>query len=270
MNSKAVDLSQVVQDAVDVGSLDQSAKDAASRAVTVAQGVDTGISVNSLEGPRAFLVNILVDDSGSMQGTEATVRRAISLLLQELSEALDQSEEVFEVLVTISFLNRGLVQPYCRVDEVTDLSDANHNCDGGTPLFSRSNEVLGALLTKVSELKASGRTAQTFNVIISDGQAGDGGEIIGGDGETRTSNVSNCSQLISGLTATKQHIVCGVSIGSGADSTFRQMGIPEKWILHPDRDSYAFESAMRQVSRASRAASQGAGAFRTTADGGFR
>jgi len=148
-----------------------------------------------------------------------------------------------------------------------DLDDSNHECDGGTPLFSKANEGLGAMMTKVAELKAAGRTAQSFSVFISDGEASDEDVMLGGE---HVSPLANASRLISGMTTMKQHIVCGVSIGGGADATFRSMGIANKWILSPENDEFAFNDAMRQVSRASRAASRGAGAFQTTADGGFR
>ncbi|MCC6952614.1 MAG: hypothetical protein IT290_00700 [Deltaproteobacteria bacterium] len=67
-----------------------------------------------------------------------------------------------------------------------------------------------------------------------------------------------------------EHIICGVSIGGGATATFTDLGIPAKWQLEPDRDGFAFDAAMAQVSRASRSASKGAGAFQSVAGRGFR
>lgn len=266
-SNTASSITDITQSAIDVGSIDQTAQDAASRAVQTAQGVDTGLPAAKLESGRAFLVQVLIDDSGSMQGSEATVRKAITRLREELQSAMEESEEVLEVLITISFLNRGLLQPYCRVDECIELNDGNHVCDGGTPLYTRTNEILGTLMSKVAELKASARTAQTFSIFVTDGNATDVNETIGDD---QVSPCNNAKSIITGMTKTKQHIVCGVSIGGGADSTFLELGISKKWILSPDNDEFAFNDAMRQVSRASRSASRGAGAFQTTADGGFR
>lgn len=69
----------------------------------------------------------------------------------------------------------------------------------------------------------------------------------------------------------------GVAIGGAASETFDKIGIHRSWILEPQKDPYAFDAALRKVSRASRAASRGGGAFRnvatgsiTTATEGFR
>ena len=250
----------VAQTAVDVGSVSKAAATAAAAAVEHANP-DTGVAATELKKKRVFLFQALVDNSGSLKGFEEPVRSAWDKMIGELTEASEDAD--CEFLVSLSLLHGGQILPYCRIAEAIRLDNSNHTCDGDTPLFERAEEMLGTLVAKVAEIAESARTAQTYTVFITDGEANpDKGE--GGF------NRAGVGKLIKGLTETKQHIIAGVSINGAADHTFAEMGISKKWMLDPARDSMAFDAAIAQVSRASKSASKGAGAFQTVANGGFR
>lgn len=261
--------SDIAQSAVDVGSVSQAASKAVADAVEHASP-DTGIEASALESGRAFLVQVLIDNSGSMRGFEQPVRDAFFKLKEELLAAAQESDA--EVLISVALLHGGVIQPYCRVEDCIELTDENHVCDGGTPLYGSSNSLFGTLMTKVAELAQSGRTAQTFTALISDGQAtdGSGGPEQDRCGEPGFSPEAQLHSVVTGMTTTKQHIICGVAIGGQAVPTFQGMGINRKWILDPEHDGFAFDAALAKVSRASRSASKGAGAFQTVANEGFR
>jgi len=259
------DARDVVDTAVAVGSVSKAAAPAAAEAVEAAHP-NTGIDVGELKGSRVFLVDVEIDNSGSMQGMEEPVREAFREMKRELVEAAAEAEGC-EVLISVTLLHGGLIQPYCRVEDCIDLDDSNHVCDGDTPFYNTTNALFGTLLVKVKELADSGRTAQTFTALITDGKPTDGPE----EGNCpEPFDPAKLHQVIAGLTETKQHIVCGVNIGGAAGVTFDKIGIRAKWQLDPQRDGYAFKEAIAKVSRASRSASKGAGAFQTVANDGFR
>jgi len=266
---RAVNAEDIAQTAVDLGTINPTAAKAASKAVSVAAR-NTGIGADQISGARVFLVNILVDDSSSMAGTEQMVRDAMRQLKDEL--ILATNEGGCEVLFCIYMLNKGMIQPYCRVEDSVDLTDANHQNDGGTPMMGRGREILGTMLSKISEFADSGRQVLTFTCFISDGEFTD--ILQPGEGENTSGgkvSISEMNSLIVGLTdkETRANIVCGVSIRGAASATFQAIGIRHKWILNPG-DAYAFSEAMKAVSRASRSASKGVNAFKATAAGGFR
>ena len=263
--SNPMNASDIANSAVAVGTISKAAGAAASQAVQLA-APDTGIDAKTLGSARVFLLNVIVDDSGSMSNFVAAVVSALNKLYMELKEAAEEAD--IEILISVTFLNRGQIQSYERMGEARELTEADYAPNGGTPLYSTINSVLGTMLVKVSELTSAGRTAQSFTCVISDGQPTDGDSTSpDGDGVSTPAQVAN---LIGGFLAAKQHIVCGVSIGSAANPFFASIGIPSKWIVDPARDPFAFESAIKQVSRASRSASKGAGAFAHTAQGGFQ
>lgn len=252
---------QLAQTAVDVGSVDSAAIDSVREAIAVA-APDLGIHPSAVEANRVFLVSVDIDDSGSMDGHKSMVRESLELLLTELQETAEEADDC-EILIAIRTLHHRQIQPYVPVGQCLHLTDENHSCGGGTPLISQAKESLGTLLAKVAELSEGGRSTQSFTVFMSDGQADE-------DERRNEALIRTVRELVVGMTQAKQHIVCAVSIGGSADATFRQMGIVDKWILRPAKDPFAFKDAIRKVSRASRAASKGGGAFRSIATGGIQ
>jgi len=270
MDSQTTNIDDIVQDAVDAKSVDPTAADAAKVAVEAVQGGDTGVSTEGLEVATLFLTQALFDDSGSMDDPQwiMKVRTSFESMKEELILAEEEAEEDMVVLLMLEMLNRGLVQPYCETEDAVDLNDTNHICDGGTPLCKRMMEFFGNLLHKISEVQQAGQTAQTFSIIFGDGGADDENDPLPNSDGGMVTYGNAVSKLIRGLNATKQHIICAVAIDPSARSTFERMGIDPNWIIDASKP-FEFESAMRKVSRASRSASRGAGAFQNTAEKGL-
>jgi hypothetical protein len=258
-----MDPDRLAQTAVEIGTVSPAAQPAVAEIVRDANS-DLGIKPREVEASRVFLVKVLIDNSGSMGPPPdenlkivTSVRKAMQQLKDELNAAAREADDC-EILLSLDLLHGGQLQPFARVEDCGGLSDENHRCDGNTPLINRAKQLLGTMLAKVDEMSVSGRSAQTFTVFISDGVADDMAE------------VAVVKETIGGMTSTKNHIVCGISIGGEATSTFVAMGIPQKWILAPDKDSFAFEQAIKKVSRASRAASKGGARFQSVATDGYR
>ena len=265
-------ITEVTETAVAVGNVGASAAAQVSKAVSMAER-DTGIQISELRGDRVFLVNILIDNSGSMRGLERVVREAIAKLTRELTEAAKEAVGC-EILIAIHLLHGGMIQPYTRVEDCVELNDDNHVCNGGTPFYTRSSVLLGTLLTKISELAQAGRNAQTFTVFLTDGEATDGPERLdSSSGDDDRLDPNELERLILEMTGTKQNIICGVAVHEDpedlrAHNTFLAIGIHPNWILDPKKDRFAIDDAIAKVSRASKSASQGAGAFQAMAEGG--
>ncbi len=261
--SKPMNPGQLAQDAVQVGVIAPEAQTQAATAIQIAKaaGLDLGISPDQLTGSRAFVLVFLVDDSESMEGSEETVITAMNAAIDELKEA-NQEAEGCDILCSIRRLNGGELTPFVHVNDLPRIDRNNYATHGGTPIDDRTLELFGALIAKSNELAASGRSCQTFTCLVSDGQPAP--ENL----EAR----SGVQALIKGLENAKQHIISGVAIGSPAAAYFRSLGIADRWILDTSGEGgrVGFAEAIRKVSRASRSASKGAGAFQQTASGGFR
>ena len=251
-----MDPNELARRAVEIGTVSPGAEIPIAQVIGEANE-DLGLSPDEIEATRVFLVKVLIDNSGSMQPMVDIVRKTMRLLKSELAAAAKEADDC-EILLSFDLLHGGQLQAFDRVDACVDLCDENHRADGDTPLIARARQLLGTMLAKVDQTSLAGRPAQTFTVLISDGIADDR-PLAGTVKDTITSMMS-----------TKSHIVCGVSIGGEATSTFVEMGIPQKWILAPDKDAFAFEQAIKKVSRASRAASKGGAKFQSIATDGYR
>ena len=196
---------KIAETAVQVGTVSPTAGNAVSRAAAVAAaaGMDTGIDAATMKTNRVFILTLLIDDSSSMEDMVEAVQTAYRKLVAEQKKAAG-GEGACEVLLSVMFLNGGLVLPYTRIAEVEeDLRDYRPN--NGTPLRQRGKEVLGMVMTKVAEMAEAGRTVQTYTCFISDGQPN--------PEDVRAVPAGDLSEVIGGMTTTKQHIVCAVDIG---------------------------------------------------------
>lgn len=215
-----------------------------------------GVNADDITATEAVLINILRDDSGSMSGLSNVAIDGTNLIL----DSLKGSKQSLGVLVHLRDLCSGSVYPYKLLSEVPKADHSNYNADGpNTPLYDQSLVILGAAAAKVQELADAGVPTRSITVIITDGL----------DNHS-TAGPRQVETVIKSLLAQENHIVCGVGIG-GADfkQVFRQMGIPDQWILTPSNTESEVRKAFAVVSQSAVRASQTAGSFSQTALGGF-
>jgi hypothetical protein len=244
----------VINNAVAVGSLSQAAAVASRQAVAMSR--PTGVSVAKVKANRLMLMQVVVDDSGSMAGFEPSVFEAF----RKLKTALCPTSGAMgsQTLISVHLLNRGMLIPYTEVEKCPLLDSTNYRCDGGTPLYTTIQAVTGTMLVKCNEVVNGGRTAQTFTVVISDGAATDAAE----------TDPATVRAVLTGLSP-KEHIVSGIAIGGAAEQCYANIGITPKWILDPARKPKEFDAAMQQIAVLSQRASQSSAAFQAVAQQGL-
>ena len=218
-----------------------------------------GVSVDDLEGSEAFIMAMLIDDSGSIRfvkGNSQAVRDGHNLALQ----ALEDSKSAGDILVHTKFLN-GQQWPFVELSNAVRLDTGNYNPAGGTPLYDKSIEILGTIIAKVQELADSGVPARSATLIVTDGAD-----------EHSVKPASAVKVLVDDLLRQECHIVAGMGIDDGSTDfrlVFRGMGIPDEWILTPGNTPSEIRKAFQVFSRSASQASQGAAGFSAAAQQGF-
>jgi hypothetical protein len=251
---KRFNADDVAQNAVSIGSLSQAAVPASRQAIAISG--PTGVSVARVNANRLLLMQVIVDDSGSMGGLEPHVFHAFKRLRDALIR--NSGSGGSQTLLSLSLLNKGLRVPYTEVAKSPLLDSSNYQCSGGTPLYTAIQSVLGTMLVKCNEVVQAGRSAQTFTVVISDGVATDADK----------TNPATVRSVLTGLSP-KQHIVCGIAIGGAAERCYTDLGMSPNWILDPARKPEEFDAAMQKIEIVSGRASQSSAAFQAVAQQGL-
>ena len=181
-----------------------------------------GISPSLIHTPECYLYLIVLDDSGSIRRAraESDVLEAYNGFIKVFKEAKASGLIHSDVLVAVAGLNRGVIRPYCRIEDAAALTFAEYQADGEyTPLFDVTVQAHRLQMAKTTELALYGITARTGTLIVTDGQ----------DNCSRLS-AANVSEVVTDLTATRYHVIEGIYRGQADPSTFASMGIPPDWI----------------------------------------
>lgn len=256
--STPLDVDALVGAAQEVGVGDAAAKAARNE---LDSGADLGVPADQIESNAVVVASIVLDDSGSMQGTEKMVCTAYNGMLERIKRDRGRDEVLLARMLLHDWKKVGHAP--VRIDDAPYLNPREFVPDGGTPLYRKTVAILGQVTAKVGELAQSGRTARSITVLISDGNNAD-------DSFAEPVSIGNVAAVVADMLATKQHIVAGVAIGGSAAQTFKDMGIPANWIISPDHSESGLNATFRMISKASAGASKGAGAFATVQRGGFR
>lgn len=215
---------------------------------------DVGREVGQALGSRGqrdelLLVTILNDDSGSIMAISGGAD-AVCQGHNHCLDALNQ-EEGAGVLVHTRYLNSGSLSSYQQLSAAVRLDAGNFNAAGGsTPLYRQSVLTLGAVMAKVQEEKAAGRRVRAFTLIITDGGDNASGELTAGHVRFLVRDMLDFSD---------DYIVAGMGIGSQRffQKVFRQMGIPESWILTADSSPEEIRKLFRKIAQSLQLAASG-------------
>jgi hypothetical protein len=210
-----------------------------------------GVSADDIDASEVFLNGILIDDSSSIRfaGNTDHVRSGHNAVL----EALKDSKSENDILVLAMALNAGLLYSVRSVTSAPQLDTANYNPNGGTPLYDQIPVILGTILAKEREFAAQGIPVRTATLIVTDGQD---------QGSRNTAR--DVRPVIEDLLKRENHIVAAMGIDDGSTvfrRVFREIGIPDEWILTPGNSPSEIRKAFQVYSRSSVQASQGADAF---------
>jgi hypothetical protein len=183
-----------------------------------------GIAVDDVQASEVLLVTMMPDDSQSIASAnnEAAVRDGHNLVL----DALGASKQAGDVFVHTRYLNGDVITPYAPLDHAVRMSVQNYDPRHGTPLFDQSVVLLGTVVAKAQELSQAGIAVRTVTLIITDG---------GDYGSTRH-RAADVRSLVEDMVARETHVVAAMGLDDGTTDfrkVFRDMGIPDRWIMTP-------------------------------------
>ncbi len=217
-----------------------------------------GTPTMDISSTEIVLINILLDDSGSMGGVESDVIQAYNGLIKSIRE----SKQVDNIMVQCRLLNRGLLYPFKMVQDVGILTSRDYSASGGTPLFERTMEILAITQAKTQECKDNYQDPRSITVIITDGD--DTGSSMG-------IKASDVNTVVTDMLNSEQHIVAGIGFGSSSffNAIFTKMGLRPNWMLTAAATPSEIRKVFGVISRSVTSASKSAASFSQTAMGGF-
>lgn len=210
-----------------------------------------GVAVDDVAASEVVLVTMMPDDSNSISWARntAAVRDGHNLVL----EALRKSRQSGEVFAHCRYLNGQVLYPYVPLDAAIAMDDDNYDPRHGTPLYDQTVVLLGTVIAKSAELAQAGVPVRTVTLLITDG--GDYGSTRCGPKEVRA--------LVQDMLAQENHVIAAMGIHDGTtdfEKVFRDMGIPDRWILTPKNSPTEIRKAFQVFSQSAVAVSSG-GAF---------
>lgn len=208
-----------------------------------------GVTIDDVTASEVVLVTMMPDDSQSIAhaGNTDAVRDGHNFVLQ----ALGGSKQAGEVLAHTRYLNGHVLCPYTALDNAVPMDTVNYRPNLGTPLYDQACVVLGTVIAKSQELAQAGIAVRTVTLIITDG---------GDYGSTRC-KPADVKAIVDDMLAQENHIVAAMGISDGSTdfkAVFRQMGIPDRWVLTPGNSASEIRRAFAVFSQSAVRASQGA------------
>jgi uncharacterized protein YegL len=215
-----------------------------------------GMQVSDLEASEVVLINVLLDNSGSMTGEDAAVR----LGFNELCAALTATKQQDNIVLLASTLNDGVIIPYTPLHTVPIMDTNNFRIHGGTPLYKETMNTLATVIAKTKDFENNGIQVRTITLIMTDGGDTDGGV-----------DVTDISTVITDMVGSERHIICGMGFGNPGEfrRVFGQMGISSQWILTAQSTPDEIRKAFQVFSRSAASASKSAAHFAQANAGGF-
>ncbi|HKG91534.1 MAG TPA: hypothetical protein VKA84_06580 [Gemmatimonadaceae bacterium] len=251
----------LIQRARDEGDLSAQSFDAIMLAADIGAQIQAGLGVAPDDVPAAevTLVTMMPDDSGSiaMANNESAVRAGHN----EVLDSLEKCTQADGILVHTRYLNGHVLYPYRPLAASPRMTAKNYRAVHGTPLYDQTVVLLGTVLAKSKELEASGIPVRTVTLIVSDGA----------DVHSSQQTAASVRSLVEDMRRSENHVVAAMGIDDGQTDfrrVFREMGIPNEWILTLRSSATEIRAAFRLFSQSAIRVSQSA-AFSASAFGGF-
>lgn len=218
-----------------------------------------GVAVDDVESSEVVLVTMMPDDSGSIRfaGNADAVRSGHNLVL----DALFASKQRDDIFVHTRYLNGHVLYPYTDVAGAERMDQHNYDPCQGTPLYDQTVVLLATVLAKAQEFSDNGVPVRTVTLLISDGA----------DAHSTRANASHVAALARDMLAAENHVIAAMGIDDGRTdfrAVFRDMGVPQEWILTPGNSSSEVRKAFQVFSQSAVQISQ-SGAFASPRMGGF-
>jgi hypothetical protein len=260
--SQNVDINSLIGSAKQQGSLSAASANVLT-AIDIGDRIreGLGVGVDDVLANDVILVTMLIDDSGSirMSGNSQIVRDGHNLVVEALRGGKDQ--QVQNMLCHTAYLNGKILYPYVVIGSAINMESNNYDPNGGTPLYEAGIVTLGRVLTKAQEFSDAGVTVRTITLIVTDGASTD---------NNRTA--AEFATVARDMYKKETHIIAGMGIADGSTDfkqVFRDMGIPDEWILTPGNTNSEIRKAFQIFSKSAVRASQNVASFTSSVGGGF-
>jgi hypothetical protein len=261
-SQSTLDVQELFRTAHEEGDLSGAALDALTIDADIGAQIQAGLGLTPDDVPSSevVLVTLMPDDSGSIRfgGNADAVRDGHNLVL----DALLQSKQKDEVLIHTRYLNGHVLFPYRHVRDAERLTSQNYDPNLGTPLYDQTAVLLGTVLAKAREFEGAGVPVRTVTLLITDGA----------DAGSTRQTPQTLRPIVEDLLRLERHIVAAMGIDDGTTDfrrVFREMGIPDQWILVPGNSRTEIRKAFQAFSQSAVKASAGAMAFGQASVGGF-
>ena len=219
-----------------------------------------GIAPDDVPSTEVVLVTMMPDDSGSIRfaGNADAVRAGHN----QVVEALRCSKQQEDILVHTRYLNGTVLYPYRQLRDATPMTSKNYDPSEGTPLYDQTVVLLGTVLAKARQFEDAGVPVRTVTLIISDGA----------DQHSTRQTPAAVRAVVEDLQRKEVHVVAAMGIDDGTTDfrrVFREMGIPDGWILTPGNTPGEIRRAFQTFSQSAVRVSQTAGPLSQAGLGGF-
>lgn len=254
-----MDVNNLFQSAVNTGDLTPESAAViinADLGAVIQQGF--GIDIGDVGVSETILVTIVVDDSSSISYCRNTQKIIDGHNM--VIEALKTSKQKEGILFHTTYLNRGILSPFVKIENAVSMSRSNYHPIGGTPLYDRVIETLGTVIARILKSEDDGVACRTVTLIITDGA----------DTESKHTP-KEVASIVTDLLKTETNIVAAMGIDDGSTGfrqVFREMGILDQWILTPKNTQSDIRRAFAVFSQSASRASQSAANFTQAATTG--
>jgi hypothetical protein len=210
-----------------------------------------GINVDDVLSSEVLLVSVLIDDSGSISGSnnEQNIIDGHNLILDSLLD----SKQKDNVLIHTRYLNGKILNSFCHIKDANRMDKNNYHSVGGTPLYDETAVLLGTVIKKTQEFVDNGVQVRTCSIILTDGR----------DEHSKKCDQFTCRSLTEDMfkVELKRHSICAMGIDDGSTnfaSIFNSMGITN--VLTPGNTASEIRKAFEVASQS---------AIQSMAVGGF-
>lgn len=271
MSNSAQNIQSLFAGALQGGAIDPAAAAVVVPNMTANIQAAMGVSVDDVMASSVVLLNLVIDDSSSIEHARNTqiMIDGVNLITDAVGEVgpdgKPRAKEADGILCHARFLNRGILYPFIPLTQITRLTGQNYCPDGYTPLYDTVAETIAAVVAKTEEFAQNGVPCRSITMIVTDGAD------VGSTNHRRPESIK---PLVDAALRSEQHIIGAMGIDDGSTpfrDIFGRMGLRDKWILTPKNTTHEIRQAFTLFSRSAVRGSQAANgaAFSQVAAGGF-
>ncbi|MHA2279600.1 MAG: hypothetical protein ACXAC5_01730 [Promethearchaeota archaeon] len=201
-----------------------------------------GVDVEDIDSEEVTLVIVAIDGSGSMYEWATEVTKAYR---EQFLEPLRGAKNANSILVSVLVFSGGrgenirLLHGYTPVPQCPELTDADYQPDGSTPLYDAVWNGLTGLVTYGQHLRDNGTRTKSIAVVLSDGW----------ENASRIS-ASKLRRLSGDVLKQQEFVLAYVFFGDQADGDkyAKDIGFPPHHRLTEDLDGSGIRRVFGQVS----------------------